>query len=186
MSSRGPSSWSLACLLRHTDGMRPDKWAYVPASSIRAILGTKYTDDVLLEMCKTDPKGRFGIRRDMDENLRVRANQGHSLGYLSGNDHLTPMTTPEPDARYYHGTYESALPNIEEKGLSRRRRQHIHIAKEGGVSGARKDCEVRIYINIGRVIAAGIPVYQSENGVVLTSGVDGVLSPVYFDSIETV
>ena len=67
-------------------------------------------------------------------------------------------------------------------------RNHIHFAKgmfgeKGVISGMRGSCDIFIEINLGKVIADGIPVYESTNGVILTSGIDGYLPPKYFRKI---
>jgi 2'-phosphotransferase len=44
--------------------------------------------------------------------------------------------------------------------------------KEGQViSGMRRDAQVLIYINIRKALAAGVPFWRSENGVILSEGV---------------
>lgn len=40
------------------------------------------------------------------------------------------------------------------------------------ISGMRSDAEILIYINLEKALAAGCPFYRSENGVVLSEGID--------------
>jgi len=50
----------------------------------------------------------------------------------------------------------------------------------------RSDCDVAIYVDIAKAVGAGIKFYWSTNKVILTSGVNGVLSPDYFLRIDKV
>jgi 2'-phosphotransferase len=55
-------------------------------------------------------------------------------------------------------------------------RQHIHMAKglPGEViSGMRQNSEVVIQINVTDAIKAGIRFFESDNGVILSDGIDG-------------
>lgn len=66
------------------------------------------------------------------------------------------------------------------------KRKHIHLAKgklddASVISGFRWDAEVHIYIDLAGALADGIKFYESENGVILTSGNEkGYLEPKYF------
>lgn len=67
-------------------------------------------------------------------------------------------------------------------------RNHIHMAtgmpSSGVISGMRKSCEIVIHVDIALAMADGIEFFLSANGVVLTSGVDGVLAAKYFKKVE--
>lgn len=53
-------------------------------------------------------------------------------------------------------------------------RQHIHMAKGGEViSGMRHNSEVVIQVNVMDAIKAGIRFFESDNGVILSEGIDG-------------
>ncbi len=64
--------------------------------------------------------------------------------------------------------------------------------------GMRKSCDLLIYIDIGTAITGtdnvkfkpdfpdGIHFYLSDNGVILTSGKNGVLEPKYFKKVVSV
>jgi hypothetical protein len=68
------------------------------------------------------------------------------------------------------------------------KRNHIHMAtglpSSGVISGMRATCEVVIHVDVALALADGIEFFLSANGVVLTSGVDGVLAPKYFKKVE--
>jgi 2'-phosphotransferase len=44
--------------------------------------------------------------------------------------------------------------------------------------------EVVIYLDLAAVLADGIEVYESTNGVILSSGVDGTIAPKYFRKVD--
>ncbi|CAI5969915.1 unnamed protein product [Closterium sp. NIES-65] len=79
-----------------------------------------------------------------------------------------------------HGTYERHLPSILASGLSRMNRQHVHLTKgvpsqhHSVVSGFRSNAEVAggggRRSRHGRWVAHGMPFFESDNGVILTSG----------------
>lgn len=56
--------------------------------------------------------------------------------------------------------------------------------KKGVISGMRTNCEVVIEINMVKAIKEGhILFYISENRVILSSGIDGVLPSKYFRQV---
>lgn len=82
-----------------------------------------------------------------------------------------------------HGTHLHLYPLIASTGLSRMGRQHIHLAPalSAGVGGdtdsgsenliaPRTGSTLLIYLDLDKLLAAGIQVYTSANGVVLTPG----------------
>ncbi|PGH08385.1 hypothetical protein GX51_01211 [Blastomyces parvus] len=111
-----------------------------------------------------------------------------------GHD-VSSSATPLPDT-VVHGTYHAAWPSIlAYGGLRCMSRNHIHFAtgpvlssvlpegREGSVvvtppgasgviSGMRADAQILIYIDLKRALAAGVPFWRSENGVILSEGVD--------------
>lgn len=96
---------------------------------------------------------------------------------------------------------------LEKQGLSRMRRNHIHLASgrpgESGVisgqlevavrtctyteraTGMRVSSQVLIFIDVVAAMAAGISFHTSANGVILTTGNNsGVIPPAYFSLVE--
>lgn len=62
----------------------------------------------------------------------------------------------------------------EEQGLQKMTRQHIHLAPSfSGPITPRPNATLYIYLDLSKLVAAGIPVYVSANGVVLTPGSKG-------------
>lgn len=90
---------------------------------------------------------------------------------------------------------------IKLSGLNRMERNHIHMAigdfddsqVQSGIvhnifkaipdeSGVRQTASVLIYVDVDKIIADGIPLFLSENKVVLSpgKGTTGVIPPEYF------
>ena len=121
----------------------------------------------------------------------IRARQGHSIKPPHIDHTLLDMTEilhPSLLPSCFHGTYWRYLDAIMTKGLSRMRRQHIHMAKGffGEVqSGYRKDCDVLISIDVEKSMReGGLKFYESGNGVVLSEGDNnGCIPAQYFKEI---
>lgn len=68
-------------------------------------------------------------------------------------------------------------------------RQHVHLApalKDHQIV-PRPTSTLLIYLDLGKLVAAGIPVYASSNGVVLTPGDEnGVVRTEYWRKAERV
>lgn len=150
----------------------------------------KTTPTQLAALCFTNDKQRFGVffgaTKETSSTLYIRANQGHSIQDLELD--LERITSPAQVPVAVHGTYMAAWNTIRSMGLSRMNRQHIHFAlglpgDNGVISGMRGSAEVLIYLDVEKVLKDGIALYKSENGVILTSGVDGILAPQYFKKI---
>jgi 2'-phosphotransferase len=140
------------------------------------------------EVYQSQPSGMDSAAEN-DRVLCIRANQGHSIALVDPElllDRLTPqeiMALP----MMVHGTNLEAWSSIQTQGLKRMTRNHIHFAKglpneSGVISGMRRTCQVYIYVDTKRCATDGIAVYQSDNGVLLTAGVndEGTLPVDYF------
>ncbi|OAX78510.1 hypothetical protein ACJ72_07180 [Emergomyces africanus] len=115
------------------------------------------------------------------------------------DDASTSTTTPPLPDTVVHGTYHAAWPSIlAYGGLRCMSRNHIHFATgpaltsvlpkgrggpvailpppgrggSGVISGMRADAQILIYIDLKRALEAGVPFWRSENGVILSEGVD--------------
>ncbi|CAF2302667.1 BnaA04g26110D [Brassica napus] len=69
-------------------------------------------------------------------------------------------------------------------------RLHIHfscgVPTDGEViNGMRRDVNVLIFLDIKKALEDGTAFYISDNKVVLTEGIDGVVSVDYFKKIES-
>jgi 2'-phosphotransferase len=79
-------------------------------------------------------------------------------------------------------------PSIKTEGLKTMTRNHIHFATgfpkdQSVISGMRLSCEVFIEIDLHKAMADGIKFFLSVNGVVLSSGRDGVVGVGYFKNV---
>ena len=130
---------------------------------------------------KNDNKNRFGF---IEEARLIRANQGHSVKGIIDYEKMMKLITAEDAPKYpevLHGTYFEAYKIIKEHGLQPMSREQIHFAQGiNALSGIRKDCTVRIFIDLQQAINNGLKFYLSENGVILTSD---VVLPKYFSKV---
>jgi 2'-phosphotransferase len=131
-------------------------------------------------------------------NFLIRATQGHSIKTVDAASFLEPLSLSDeskiPDT-VVHGTFHSTWPLIlQSGGLRCMGRNHIHFAtgpsldsvlalhngdaaqgtpkpdESRVISGMRRDAQVLIYIDIRKALAAGVPFWRSENGVILSEG----------------
>ncbi|KAJ2612038.1 tRNA 2'-phosphotransferase [Coemansia sp. RSA 1365] len=147
----------------------------------------------LSQIVDTDNKKRYVLFQESQGSAEpvwyIRATQGHTLEVKQ-----LPLVkiTPEniPDC-IVHGTMKSKLPLIMKSGLSRMARTHIHFAtglpsNKAVISGMRTTADAFIYIDKAMAMKDGIEFYLSENGVVLSEGLDksGVIPSSYFEKVE--
>lgn len=150
--------------------------------------GHMFVVDVIDEMCKTFPRFNFATLEQIvneDEKgrysfnptkLTIRANQGHSVPVDLG------LAKKIPPVTLYHGTSESSIAAITKSGISKMKRHHVHLTDDPNTAssvGLRHGSEVLIEIDTREMVKAGIPFFQSDNGVWLTDYVD----PMYFKEI---
>ncbi|KAJ4479698.1 KptA family-domain-containing protein [Lentinula edodes] len=142
----------------------------------------------LQQIVNADSKQRYSLVCE-DDIWWIKANQGHSIKAVKLD--LKPIFTVEdiPSRTAVHGTNKMAWQSISSQGLSKMTRNHIHLAQgvtgNNVISGMRKSCEIFIFINVPKALAAGITFFLSDNGVVLTEGNDkGFLEPAFFLSVQ--
>lgn len=118
----------------------------------------------------------------------IRASQGHSheVGqYIKDADCLDPITTPLETC--IHGTTLTAWKTIKTEGLKPMQRKHIHFAidesEDIAISGFRKNSSVLIYLDMKKAMDDGIKFFLSDNKVILSLGLDGVIDPKYFKNV---
>lgn len=122
----------------------------------------EFTLETLDEIVRTNDKKRFEY--DVTATM-IRACQGHSVNVDLG---LTPA---EPPIVLYHGTVGQNVKSIQEKGIVRGSRVHVHLSvdKETAVSvGLRRGRPVILTILAQAMHRAGLPFYRAANGVWLT------------------
>ena len=184
-------SKALTKLLRHhamQDGVpiSPDGWMLVE-DALRYVAKKrkiKSNEAAVRKLVEQSDKQRFSVR-ETNEGLAIRANQGHSMDGIN----IAMQSLPDHVGLAVHGTYHEAWPSIQSSGLSRMARQHVHMARDlpgqsGVVSGMRSNCELLIWVDVARARAAGMRFFESENGVILTDGIDGAVPTEFFDRVE--
>ena len=209
-SSTETTSRALSWALRHQAvaiGLTITPDGYVP---VQEILDSKHPKlqgislESIQQMVETNDKQRFKLVQrpksayyqtqddDDDEEtiLCIRANQGHSLSVIDPTLLLNPLSQEELERLpcIIHGTYAEPWKIISTTGLKKMTRTHIHFASglpeaDGVISGMRKTCTVHIYINALKCAQNHIPFYKSDNGVILTAGIDGILPCEYFSHV---
>ncbi|KAE8349859.1 KptA family-domain-containing protein [Aspergillus coremiiformis] len=121
----------------------------------------------------------------------IRATQGHSIQSVDAASFLEKLSLDEEDKlpdTVVHGTFHAVWPAIlSSGGLRCMGRNQVHFATgpsvdsvlareakgdegEKVISGMRRDAQVLIYIDLRRALAAGVPFWRSENGVILSEG----------------
>lgn len=123
------------------------------------------TREELNEVVEKNDKKRFSFD---DSATRIRANQGHSVEV---DLQLEPAVPPDV---LYHGTATSALASVQEKGLEKMARHHVHLSKtpeEARKVGARHGKPVVLSVAAEAMYKAGILFFVSANGVWLTDEV---------------
>lgn len=119
----------------------------------------------LEDVVATNNKKRFAFNED---KTMIRASQGHSVNIDLG---IQPQQPPE---YLYHGTVEKFITSIQDKGLMKGTRQHVHLSadKETAINvGSRRGKPIILTVRSGEMHAQNHNFYQSENGVWLTDKV---------------
>jgi len=187
-------SKTLSWILRHgakSEGlaMRPD--GFVKVTDLLANPKLKTLDlEALQSIVKADAKQRYDLVLEEATDSEtgtwwMKANQGHSIKTVKLE--LKPITSVSdiPSGVAVHGTSKDAWEAISTQGLSKMKRNHIHLAQgvtgENAISGVRGSSQVFIYINVQRALDEGIKIFLSNNGVVLTEGDErGILGTQFF------
>ncbi|XP_017129526.1 tRNA 2'-phosphotransferase 1 [Drosophila elegans] len=183
-------SKKLSWLLRHgakTEGIPIRDDGFVSVSDLQEHPRYRaFTLEKLEEIVSTDAKQRYTLRWNEDCGLHeIRANQGHSLSVLDGEaGGLDRINLKGQVPLAVHGTFYRHWEAIQTQGLSRMKRNHVHFASSDRtdctLSGFRSDCQILIYLNVEKILADGIPIYRSSNGVLLCPGINGFISKSYF------
>ncbi len=134
-------------------------------------------------------KQRFELRTE-DGELLIRAVQGHSMHVVRDDQLLRSLRVDDdelPDV-CVHGTFKRHLSSILCVGLlaggTSGSRNHVHfIPHEPGdgrvISGLRDGNQIAIYLDLRAALGDGVPFFVSNNSVILSPGIDGVISSEY-------
>lgn len=114
---------------------------------------------------ESNDKQRFSFSPDLQ---KIRARQGHSIPVNLG------LVAQEPPCLLFHGTATRNVDAIQQKGLIKGARHHVHLSTERETAlkvGRRYGKPVILQINAGEMYKEGFVFYCSENGVWLTDHV---------------
>ena len=172
-------SKKLSYLLRHDTKIKRDNGGWVQLDQIQDALIKQH----LIEIVKTSEKNRFEY--DVVNN-KIRARQGHSVENIREEELLTPLSTDKDgkiNGKEYavHSTFMSCIPQIRKSGLSKMKRNHIHMVladledikslnHKGTIPGLRKNANAFIAIHLQKAEFAGCKFAISGNGVLLSAG----------------
>ncbi|KAG7341566.1 phosphotransferase KptA/Tpt1 domain containing protein [Nitzschia inconspicua] len=205
-------SWALRHNAQ-TIGLTIREDGYVPVQEILGcrhskIAHAKPTLEAIQEVVNGNDKQRFKLdyqprhlfyprqkeddsdANDNDKILCIRANQGHSMSFINPDLLLRQVSPDELRSLpcIVHGTYSDAWNAIQKQGLSKMNRTHIHFAaglpdQAHVISGMRKSATVYIYVDAAKCADDGITFYESDNGVLLSEGINGMLPTMYFSRV---
>lgn len=187
-------SKTLSWLLRHAaekEGIQIENDGFVSVESIllhRSFRHLNCTVADIRRIVDNDKKGRYLLKKfEGSGQLKIKATQGHSINAVNQLS-LKKIEKASEIPVLIHGTYSRFLPAITTEGLNRMKRNHIHftrssVANDNNTSGFRSNCNILVYIDTSKAIEAGIEFFISENGVVLSAGQNGSISPKFFDKI---
>ncbi|KAK3280675.1 hypothetical protein CYMTET_11495 [Cymbomonas tetramitiformis] len=183
-------SKALSWLLRHAAAeqgvpIRPDGFCKV--SDILSLQRfRKWNIEDVNCVVLNNAKQRFTLTEE-DGIAYIRANQGHTMCEVDEERLLDVVKSPEEIPTCVHGTYRKFWDAIRTEGLCRMQRNHIHFMpgepRSGEViSGMRSNCDILVYVDVAKAMAAGVRFYRSDNNVILTPGLTerGLLAPEYF------
>jgi putative RNA 2'-phosphotransferase len=162
----------LSLILRHqpeTIQLKLDEngWADVNELIAKSAKGRMhFSFEDLEEVVETNNKKRFAFNED---KTKIRASQGHSI------DIDLALKAAQPPDFLYHGTADSNISSIREKGIEKRNRQHVHLSADKETAtkvGMRHGKPVILTIRTKEMYDNGIHFYLSANGVWLTDFVD--------------
>jgi putative RNA 2'-phosphotransferase len=158
----------ISLVLRHkpeTIGVKLDESGWLDITELIAMSrksGVNLSSDLIRQIVTLSDKQRFSIS---DDGLRIRANQGHSIGVDLGL-----LKTVPPDL-LYHGTAKQNLLLIRTQGLLKGKRQYVHLSPDFNCAlrvGKRHGKAVVLVIDTARMHRMGFDFFLSINGVWLT------------------
>jgi len=132
------------------------------------------TRSELNEVVAQNDKQRFSFDAS---RTRIRANQGHSVNV---DLQLEPQIPP---ALLYHGTGHGAVASIQNLGLQKMSRHHVHLSTDIATAktvGSRWGKPVIFAVDAATMDEAGYKFYCSDNGVWLVNSVP----PKYLSVVE--
>ncbi|KAK0203100.1 KptA family-domain-containing protein [Desarmillaria ectypa] len=190
-------SKTLSYILRHgaqKEGvpMRADGYVKVTDLLESPRLKSQPVDLAMLQgIVRADAKQRYDLICELDATSNesvwwIKANQGHTMKDVKLELKPVLSVSDIPSGVAVHGTDIKAWEIISTEGLSKMKRNHIHLAQgRDVVSGMRRTSKVIIYIDVQKALDADIKFFLSDNGVILTEGDERGFVPVrVFSKVE--
>ncbi|WEK37784.1 MAG: RNA 2'-phosphotransferase [Candidatus Pseudobacter hemicellulosilyticus] len=161
----------LSLVLRHQPeaiGITLDEQGWTNVAALMTKL-QQHNFPITLEQLKvlveTNAKKRFAFNEDFSS---IRASQGHSVSIELG---YNPAIPP---AVLYHGTGQQSIASIQETGLDKRERHHVHLSADRETAlnvGQRHGKPCIFEVAAAQMQQEGFTFFQSDNGVWLTDHV---------------
>jgi len=186
-------SKQMSYLLRHgavKEGLKISEDGWVLLDDLlrhKQVANKKVTIDEVKALVENNDKQRFALKTENNQTW-IKANQAHSMSQVKVV--LTPVLTIDqiPSGKAIHGTYLEAWNTIKVDGLNRMKRHHIHFAigepqDNEVISGMRSSAQVLIYLDLEKALKDNVPLFISENKVILSPGLNGIIAPEYFKCV---
>lgn len=160
-------SKKLSWLLRHgapSVGLPMDAAGWAPIVDVMRFTALTRAD--LDEVVRDNTKARFEVDGD-----RIRATQGHSIagGAVSIDALEASWDRYEGAGPLWHGTHADAVVGIARDGIQPVSRTHVHLAASTDSHvGKRANVSVLLEVSAPRLRDAGLAIFRSPNGVLLT------------------
>ncbi|BAV05611.1 putative RNA 2'-phosphotransferase [Filimonas lacunae] len=165
------SSKFLSLVLRHRPeiiGLELDSNGWADVQELIAKCqseGRSLSREELDEIVALNDKKRFAYN---ESGTHIRASQGHSIEVELN------LAASEPPEYLYHGTVGAFVPAIQQQGLLKMQRQHVHLSKDKETAikvGGRRGVPVVLVVRSGHMHKDGFTFCLSDNGVWLTDHV---------------
>ena len=165
----------LCAVLRHRAkymGLPMTHDGFVPMEQlVRHPTMDTYSLAEILELVKTDEKKRYKVVRDSNDQLHIRAQNGHSRG-MEVDIKFKEMRVEELPRHVSHATLRHNIYGILERGISAGHRQYVHLLErvpEPGeeLPGGSRENGVVIIVNVKFAAKLGVRFYKSENNVLM-------------------
>ncbi|HIE02471.1 MAG TPA: RNA 2'-phosphotransferase [Thiotrichaceae bacterium] len=163
----------LSYVLRHQPesiGLSLDKNGWASVADILKNASLPLSLEELKQVVENNDKQRFSFNDDLS---LIKANQGHSVKIELAFQAITPPDT------LYHGTAQHFLKSIQQQGITKGKRHHVHLSKDiqtASKVGKRHGQLVILAIEAKTMHETGYPFYLSDNGVYLVEEIP----PRYF------
>jgi putative RNA 2'-phosphotransferase len=160
-------SIKMSYLLRHNpENLKIDKEGWVECDQLCSKLDIDR--DLLNKIVKEDNKQRYSFD---DSQVKIRANQGHSIKVDVKLEKKTPPVV------LYHGTIKKNLGPIRKNGLLKMSRNHVHLSSDietawtVGKRRSKYESPMILKIDCKAMVKDGIDFYISKNNVWLVDHV---------------